>query len=428
VKTNPKPEPYRAYATGAKARLESVGAGTRLRYRPRWRALVPGIDLRATFLCGDRLVVGGAHETFCLDRATGEVHWRVPTRRASSVPTPHGIARVHGDGQIVVHDFLTGDVRVRTRVRPRTSGPSGGAVVGVAGLPKLLVVTEGERHLVAVDLLTGEHRWRTAWGTGSIPRLKRLGKLLYYTSGDTAVSALDVQTGSVVWRVRDRLRFCSTPQAAHDVIFAVAGAVSGSGSLYAIDAFEGTVRFAARLPGPDQNGDLRTDGSALCTVEGSPLICSHVVAVAVRDRQGVRLAAFDRESGALAWTSQATVAPTGTSWLAVDDALIGNTPTGEIVAIDAQDGSLRYRHVLGRTVDADVPRRLEPVLRGGAIYVPHSDVHVFRASDGAALGVVGPCETIPDLLRVDERCDVYVAEESGHMACFGVASRLERIK
>jgi hypothetical protein len=31
---------------------------------------------------------------------------------------------------------------------------------------------------------------------------------------------------------------------------------------------------------------------------------------------------------------------------------------------------------------------------------------------------------IPDLLRVDERSDIYVAEESGHVAAFGAAPRL----
>jgi outer membrane protein assembly factor BamB len=431
-KTNPRPEAYRAYAgtssVAVAPAMPQTTFGARLRYVPRWRALVPGIDLRSTFLCGDRLVVGASQETFCLDRTTGEVHWRVSTRRASSVPTPYGIARLQSDGNLSVLDLATGEVRVRAKLRPRTAGPSAGAVVGAAGLPKLLVVTEGERHLVAVDLLTGEARWRTVWGNGSVLRLKRLGKLLYYTSGDTAVSALDVQTGAVVWRVRDRLRFCGTPQAAHDVIFAVAGGMSGAATLYAIDAFEGAVKFTSPLPGPDQRGELHVRDGALTTVEGSPLVCASTVVVTIRDREGVRLAAFDRATGAPAWCSPSTVAPSGTSWLAVDDTLLGNTPTGELVALDANTGALRYRHVLGRVLEADVPRRLEPVLRGGAVYVPHTEVHVFRPSDGTALGTVGPCEAIPDMLRVDERCDVYVAEESGHMACFGVASRLQRIK
>ena len=170
-KTNPRPESYRAYAGAVPARevpaLPHTGLGARLRYVPRWRALVPGIDLRSTFLCGDRLVVGAAHETFCLDRTSGEVLWRAPTRRASAVPTPDGIARLQSDGNLSVHDLVTGEVRTRAKLRPRTAGPTAGAVVNTAGLPKLLVVTEGERHLVAIDLLTGEARWRSAWGNGS---------------------------------------------------------------------------------------------------------------------------------------------------------------------------------------------------------------------------------------------------------------------
>ena len=60
--------------------------------------------------------------------------------------------------------------------------------------------------------------------------------------------------------------------------------------------------------------------------------------------------------------------------------------------------------------------------------VPHVDVHVFRPNDGAHLATIGPCDAIPDLLRVDERCDVYVAEESGHMVAFGAGPRLSLVR
>ena len=43
--------------------------------------------------------------------------------------------------------------------------------------------------------------------------------------------------------------------------------------------------------------------------------------------------------------------------------------------------------------------------------------------DGTLLGQV-PVDIIPDLLRVDERCDVYVAEESGHVAAYSAAPSL----
>jgi hypothetical protein len=89
------------------------------------------------------------------------------------------------------------------------------------------------------------------------------------------------------------------------------------------------------------------------------------------------------------------------------------------------------------------------VLRCGALFVPCSliglgdgalrkasdplggaaaGISVIRPSDGAVLGTIAPTETIPDLLRVDEHCDVYVAEESGHLVAFGALPRLSLVK
>jgi outer membrane protein assembly factor BamB len=415
---NPAPESYRAYAKQhrPKAEVASLGPGARLRYQQRWRALVPGIDLRSTFLCGDRIVMGAAFETFCLDRTSGELLWRRTTPAAASVATPSGIARIAPDGAIALHDLTTGDVTLRTWIAPRVGGPPAGAVVSSAGLPKLLVVTEGERHLVAIDLTSGEARWRYAWGRAGALRMKRVGKLLYVASGDGALTAVDVQTGAVVWRVRDRLRFRAAPTVDHDTLFAVAGGVGGAASVMAIDPFSGHVTWTSPLP------------VSPCTVEGHALVGSKSVCVTVRDRRGLRVAGFDRESGAPLFHTPAPVAPVGTSWLAVDDLLVGNTPAGELVGIDASTGEPRWRHTFGRTNDADVPRRLEPVLRSGALFVPHVDVHVVRPGDGAHLGTVGPCDAIPDLLRVDERCDVYVAEESGHVVAFGAGPRLSLVR
>jgi len=418
ARINTAPESYRAFAHQVRKQQEpgTLGTAAKLRYTQRWRALVPGIDLRATFLCGDRIVIGAALETFCLDRNSGELIWRRPTPRATSVVTPAGVARISPDGQIALHDFGSGEVTLRTWIAPRTTGPCSGAVVNTAGLPKLLIVTEGDRHLVAIDLTSGEARWRYAWGRAGALRLKRVGKLLYVAAGDSALTAVDVQTGAVVWRARDRLRFCAGPALDHDSLFAVAGGVSSAATLHAIDPYSGSPSWSARIP------------SSPCTVEGPPLLTSTSVTVAVRDRRGLRLSAFDRESGAPLFHTETPVAPVGTSWLAVDDLLVGNTPTGEALGVDGTKGTVRWKHAFGRGVDSDVPRKLEPVLRSGALFVPHTDVQVLRPSDGAHLGMVGPCDAIPDLLRVDEHCDVYVAEESGHMVCFGAGARLSLVR
>jgi outer membrane protein assembly factor BamB len=432
-KVNAAPEPYRAFAAALdEARRATPPAlpATRLRYASRWRAIVPGIDLRATFLCGDRLVVGSATEMWALDRASGRVLWRIDVPRGTSVVTPGGVARFAADGTMRVHDLATGETTLRARIAPRTGGPVAGAVVHLPGLPKLIIVTEGTHHLVAVDLTSGEPRWRWGWArrgglrSGS-PRIKRWGRLAYVTCGDGALTALDVMTGAVVWKLRDRLRFRAPPTVVHDALFVVAGGAHGVARLYCVDPYSGHVRWSSTV----------ADASAPCTVQGSPLVSSGspgAVAAAVVHKSGLALAAFRREDGSAAAAHTRTariLAPSGTSWLAVDDAFIGNTPTGELVAVDALTGDLRWRQVLGPSpIESDVPRRLEPVLRCGALFVPHTDVLVVRPRDGAVLGVISPTEAIPDLLRVDERCDVYVAEESGHLVAFGALPRLSLVR
>ena len=67
------------------------------------------------------------------------------------------------------------------------------------------------------------------------------------------------------------------------------------------------------------------------------------------------------------------------------------------------------------------------MLRNGALFVPQHQVHVIRPRDGEVLGTL-PSDLIPDLLRVDERCSAYIAEESGHLAAFSVAPRLCLVK
>lgn len=474
AKVNPTPDPYRTFATAAQEALpgpspSSATPASRLRFAPRWRAIVPGVDLRATYLCGDRLIAGAASEMWALDRQDGRVLWRTDISRGTSVVTPAGIVRLSPDGSLAVHSFATGERLLQTRIAPRTAGSTAGAVVHLPGMPRLVIVTEGDHHLVAIDLTTGETRWRWSWGAshgaarGAV-RIKRVGRLLYFICGDGALTALDVMTGAVVWRVRDRLRFRTPPTVARDGLFVVAGGAHGIARLHCIDPYSGVVRWTTVIGG----------ATTPCTIEGSVLVADGSVGVAMRTTHGknresrasaLALAMFRLEDGTPLMGARncgprsSTDAPVGTSWLAVDDTFIGNMPTGEIIGIDARSGGPRWRRVLGpRPLDADIPRRLEPVLRCGALFVPCSllspppaaissnasprpvpssrmrpagrdgeagaGVCILRPSDGAPLGAVAPTEAIPDLLRVDEHCNVYVAEESGHIAAFAALPRL----
>jgi hypothetical protein len=107
--------------------------------------------------------------------------------------------------------------------------------------------------------------------------------------------------------------------------------------------------------------------------------------------------------------------------------VIANSAAGTLLCIESATGQLRFNHVFPRHVDADQPRRLEPILRNGALFIPQHQVHVVRPGDGDVIGTV-PSDLIPDRLRVDERCDVYLAEESGHLAAFGAAPGLTLVR
>ncbi len=429
LKINDAPESYRVYAEhctpkkGSERRAPKAPA--RLRYESSWRAVVPGIDLASTFLCGSSLVVGGAKETYCLERDSGQVVWHRPTVRGASVVTPEGLVRIAGDGSLELHDWASGEVTLRAWSTPRAFGPPTGVVVSGPGLPRLLVVTEGERHLVALDLRTGEARWRYAWApksargsaasaSSSVVRLRRHGKLLYVTSGDGALTAIDVVTGHMVWRTRDHLRFFVAPTVVQNEAFALAGGQAGKARVHSIDPYSGELRWSAELSGQYPT----TEGGVLCGRDA--------VMVMRRERSGLHAEAFDRQTGARLWQT-GVVAPTGTAWLVVDERLVGNTPGGELVGLSTETGKTVYRTRLGKLLETDVPRRLEPVLRSGALFVPHCDVHVVRPEDGTVIGGLGCKEVIPDLLRVDERCSVFVAEESGHIAAYEARARLSLV-
>jgi outer membrane protein assembly factor BamB len=415
--TNPEPDSYKSYAPRRPPVSSAKGPwahGGKMRFVPRWVATIPNIDLRSTFLCGDRVVVGAAREIACLDRNTGGVLWRAPTARGGSVSTPSGIARIEPDGKIVLRDLESGEVRFAVRVAPRAAGGATGAVVHTPGLPKLLVVAEGDRSITALDLVTGDVRWRHTGRRPAAYKMRRAGKLLLVTGGDGALVALDVATGDVVWRVRDRLPFSHAMTLDQDSAFITSGAPGGRFRLHDIDAWTGAVRHSITIEETPLPGQ-------------APLVTSDVVAVPVRDATGVGVKAFRRADGAPAWEHAPGLLSPVTAWLVVDDAVIANSNAGVLLCLDAASGEVRYNHVFAGSRDADQPRRLEPVLRSGALFVPQHQVYVVRPRDGEIIGTV-PSDLIPDLLRVDERCNVYLGEESGHFATFGAAPRLTVVR
>jgi outer membrane protein assembly factor BamB len=237
-------------------------------------------------------------------------------------------------------------------------------------------------------------------------------------SCEPTLTAIDAASGETVWRARDRLRFCRPAAYDNNALFVVAGDSSPrlrtAEALLCLDPWTGLVRWRRELP-------------AGARAVGAPSPAQQAVVVALHDPRGTGFAAFDRGDGALGWRIDPGFAPATSAWLVVDETLVVNGASGAVSAIDLSRGGCRWQHRFERGGDADVPRHLDPLLRSGALFVPQHKVHVLRPNDGDELGQV-PSDLVPDLVRVDERCNVVVVEDSGHLAAFQAGARLTLVK
>lgn len=413
--TNNERESFKSYGlpSVAPATEGTWSRGGAMRFTPRWVAAVPNVDLRSTFLYQDQFLVGSAREVASLSPRTGEILWRIQSERAATVPTPVGLARLHADGRLRIHDLENGAVRSITRLTPRSGGGAAGALVNTPGLPQLLLVAEGDRAITAVDLVTGDVRWRHRASRPAHFRLRRAGRLVLMSGGDSALTALDVTTGETVWRVRDRLPFSGDIAVEGDSAFALSTSAVGAARLHHIDLWSGVTQWTSFVEEQPVFGQ-------------KPMLCRGALIIPTRDRRGTGVLAYSAKTGEPLWDHDPGLSAAATAWCMLDDAVVANSAAGTVLCLDALSGEVRYNHVFSRQVEGDQPRRLEPVLRNGALFVPQHQVAVLRPDSGEIIGEL-PCDLIPDLLRVDESCNVFVAEESGHLAAYSVAPQLKLV-
>jgi outer membrane protein assembly factor BamB len=413
IVTNPQPESYRRFMPRVKRAKGVWDHGAKMRFLPRWVAAVPRIDLRGTFLCGDRLIVGGIDQTACLDRRSGEVLWQHAWPAAARVVTPSGLVRIEPDGRLSCHHLDDGELRFSLRLKPKPQGGATGAVLYGPSLPKLLAVTEDDRQVTGIDLVSGDVRWRYTAKRPAPYRVRRAGRLLLVSGGDSLLVAIDGVNGEVVWSLKSPLPFSGDVTLSHDTACTLSGAPGGAWLLHRLNPFSGVQDWFVEL-------EDRPLGRA-------PLLTPSTIVVPTCDGPQVGAVAFDRETGKKLWEQAPGLVEGASAWLALDDAVLVNCQSGILLALDAATGAVRFSHVFSSGAAADQPRRLEPVLRSGALFVPQQSVQVVRPQTGEILGAL-PSDLVPDLIRVDERCDVYVAEESGHMAAFSAAPRLSVVR
>lgn len=422
---NASPESYKAFAESHEAETPTpvpitTSRSGRLRFSESWRADVPGIDLRALQLCGERLVVSAQRELAAIDRRSGQMLWSQGVRRGITIVTGAGLVRLAPSGQLDLFDLMDGEELFRVRLGPCSGARASGALVQAPGLPNLLLLAEGEDKLSAVDLDSGEVRWRRKMRRSGQIRICLAGKLAIAAAGENELVAIDVLSGEIVWRLCSTQRFSRRPIAVGSELFAVSvrrPGHRGEALLHCLDAWSGEERWRVALPRPASPVSL--------------VATSEVVALISNDSEGrnyrTGLLAFDRKDGSLRYDRNGGLCSGAAGRLMIDDVLVANSELGELVAVNLNDGSLRYRHVFasGR-VTADRPQSMQPILRSGALFLPQSEIFVVRPQDGTVLGRV-PSELVPDSLRVDEQCGVYVAESSGYLAAYHALPALQLV-
>jgi outer membrane protein assembly factor BamB len=409
---NLDPDRLRLHDSG---RSESEGAPDKLpslQFDERWRICLEGLDANSVYMCGDRLVIATQTHVVAVSRDDGKVLWARPGQAATTLMAGSVLIRLSPDGEVELCDVEDGEPYCRTHITPRIGGPPIGLMAGGEELPPVAVITEGSHRLVAIDVRTGEPRWRFASRSGGEFRMTKVGRVLLVTCGEDAIHALDIATGEDVWRFAERGCFQFKPLVSHETVIAAAVLGRRDGALFAIDLYSGHPRWQRQLDGPPTSDPCAAADVVLTSTAGAE----------------AALRAHSVATGEPRWETKDPGLGIGGAGLTIDDSWVVNAPFGQLSALDVHTGAVRWSANLADALADEIPRRLEPVLRGGALFVPASSVHVVRPRDGRKLSASLPCDLVPDLMRVDERGWVYVAEESGYLAGYAPKPMLTLVR
>lgn len=412
---NPDAERYRGLAERRPrtATANEIGEVSRLAFRERWRIEAEGLELSGTTLSGELALVTARGFTLGVETETGAVLWRRETDKADAryqIAGRDGVVRVAASGAVELIEQQDGLLRWRTELTPRSGGSPVVLSVDHGPTPGMVIAAEGERRLVALDLRTGEPRWKYTASRGGRFALRRHGRLLYVASSDAQFSAIDIEDGKLVWMFPERTRF-QLPPAVSDDVLVVPGGRPGKpeGRLFGLDAYSGEPQWETTLNGGALTAPIMADGVAL---------------LPVRSGRRYDLVAADTQSGEILWRMACRGWAETCALMALDDRFIVNAAGGVLRSIGARDGEERWTSVLGPTCSDDVPLDLRITLRGGVLFVPGDTVYVVRPESGEVVHSMGGDPPVPDLMQVDPSCAVFLAEESGHLAMYELARRL----
>ncbi|MFC6952286.1 PQQ-binding-like beta-propeller repeat protein [Halorubellus litoreus] len=295
-----------ATGTGRRGGLYALSADTGT---VRWRYPIQGGTYApASIVDGSAYLIGNDRFGHAVDVSTGERRWRTAFEDTGEVAAVvAGDTVVFGDYSSLVTGVDASDGTVRFSAN-LSDGVQGGMavvddVVYAAGIPS--------GGLNAIDLGTGEFRWRTLdYGEAGITPPSVVDDTVYVGEQSSgSVYALSVTDGRVRWR------FDVVPSSSLAVADGCVFAPTGDGRLYALDATDGSVRWRRTLN--------------IQTGIGGPSVADDVVYVA--DTEG-GFYALDAEDGCERWVEVLDYTIRG-SPAVVDDTIYVGGSDGRVHAL-----------------------------------------------------------------------------------------------
>jgi outer membrane protein assembly factor BamB len=405
-------------AQGARPPQPAAEGDPALRFSERYRVELEALDASSTFACGAVLVAATPDRSLAVDRDSGGLVWVREGLGGTTLMAGRTLVHLGSDGRVELCDVRDGEAFARASVADLAGRVPGRAeTVFDPDLPPTLVLAV-EQRLLGLDLRTGEVRWRVGLGAEGVPLdVARRGRVLLAVCGVGAVHAVDTATGEVVWRAAGPQPYAGRPAVVGDR--ALVASPGREARLDALDLYSG--RLLWRLPLDDAE-------------PGAPIPFGPRAVLPVR-RAGAgpagrgELRVLDLRRGeAVASIDDPGVGRGGAATLEIDGRLVANLPGGRVVGLHPAGPRESWSRRLADPLEDELPRRLEPVLRNGALFVPAGGVHLLRPTDGSALGDRLPTDLVPDFLRVDERGWVYVGEESGTLAAYAPVPRLRLVR
>jgi hypothetical protein len=395
---------------------ERVALGTQLppRFSERFSIAIDGVDTDSVFLTEHALIVGGCDNTVALARDDGRILWARESKGHRLTLAGDRLLREGPDGAIDVCEIAEGETLFELGGQSGESATQRPIVAGGGPIPRIAVISEGLDRLSALDLRTGERRFRFATRTRKPVYAAARGRMLVLADEEGAVHGLDIATGDVVWRFTADTRFVDTPVLDEDtVLVRSAGGADARGCFYAIDLFRGNLLH--RLP---------IDGH----VRAAPLVAGDRMLVVLRRAGEPLLCAYGLRDGRPLYEIDDPGLASGAGALVHEDTLYAHGAWGELSALRVRDGVTRFRTEISGGEGDELPKSLVPIVHGGVLVLPGNRVSMVRMEDGLPIRIVLPSDLIPDRLLVGENGWIYVAEASGHLAAFAPVPQLSLVR